>query len=464
MNTNIRTARFAPVFRGGAARTAAALMAMSALVFSGCEDSGGYRSRPPADDREPNLQVTVVDALHQPIVGALATLEVNGTQQQAATDQDGRVTFFRLPQGPVTVTIAADGYEEITMDDDVSKVDISWLISLDAVGAWAVGRAVVLNTELLQLADDGSSMRFAVDIAVVAGEDAEPVLTLTEADFSIYAMDCSWGGPRDCASDINGNAATGFGVYQTDGIAREFEPMPGPARKPYIAGMLVARSATDDQWAVKGPAMKEFFSNKNHTDVIGLASVQQEGEVTTLTVLDPFTNDAAIYNDAVDQLALPASDYPQMFDELLDAIRWTGEAASDEFANRDASLLVLAYVPLSMREIREAAALAREYGVRISSISGLSYGNYGMPEIAARTGGTTMSIDRLRQYEQLFGVMDSVLSRSIPFYRMQFELTGIPRTFVAGGNARVYMNINVPRTVVSGDVFTSFDVAIPDAG
>jgi hypothetical protein len=61
----------------------------------------------------------------------------------------------------------------------------------------------------------------------------------------------------------------------------------------------------------------------------------------------------------------------------------------------------------------------------------------------------------------IFGAIDRLLAGTMPFYRMEFELTGAPGTFVAGGNAKVRLHIDVPNSVSTRGLEAVADVAIP---
>lgn len=435
------------------------LIAALLVLIAGCGEGGGGgeggRKLPPVSA---TLEVRVVNVLSKPIADALVTVDSDGLQHQATTPASGIVSFAGLRTGPTTMSISADGFESQSLPGDLVNGIQDWWITLESIGAWAIGRAIVLGTRTVDRAGDGSGLTFSVDVAVIAGENPEPLLTLTEADFRIYIIDCGWGGPRDCASDAAGNATAGWGVYSTDGRARAFGLQPASSRHPYVAGVLAERSGDGSEWDVKGPALGSFFTTLSGNDAVGLASVQVENRTTMLTVLGPFTSDGDMYLDAIDRLARPAGDPPLMQASLLESIRWTAAATARDFPGRDATLLVLSKPYLSIAEIGEAVTLAQQSGVHISTVAGASYG---LPEMAVRTGGFVAQMDDIRQFGMAFGAMDQILAGTVPFYRMQFQLTGVAGMFVPGGNVKVYMHIDVPTSVVSRGVHAQFDVAIP---
>jgi hypothetical protein len=211
-------------------------------------------------------------------------------------------------------------------------------------------------------------------------------------------------------------------------------------------------------WDARAPALKSFFTALGGNDSASLASVQSEDRGSTLTVLGPFTGDGRTYLDAIDQLARPAGSPPAMLANLLESIRRVAEAGTEPIAGQVRTVLVLATPWMSTADIDAVTALARQSGVRISTVV---RDNYGFPEMAVRTGGFVANVNDPRQLGMVFGAMDRLLAGSVPYYRMQFRLVGRAGTFVSGGNAKVQLRIQVPTSIRSNGVFTSLDVAIP---
>jgi hypothetical protein len=211
-------------------------------------------------------------------------------------------------------------------------------------------------------------------------------------------------------------------------------------------------------WDARVPALKSFFTTLDGNDSASLASVQTENRATTLTVLGPFTSDGRTYLDAVDQLARPAGSPPAILESLLESIRRVAAAGTGPIAGEERTVLVLATPLMSTSDIDAVTALARQSGVRISTVV---RDNYGFPEIAVRTGGFVANVDDPRQLAMVFGAMDRLLAGTVPYYRMQFRVVGSAGTFVSGGNAKVRLRIHVPTSIPSNGVFTSLDVAIP---
>jgi hypothetical protein len=307
-------------------------------------------------------------------------------------------------------------------------------------------------------ASNGSTLTFSANIAVV-GENGQALETLTGADFRLQAIDCGWGGPRDCASDAAGNATHNYAI---DGGAQAFEYLPGGARHPWLAAVLVERGRWVYSPDESVPALKSFFTGLGNNDLASLLTIQVDGNATTVTQLGPYTSDGSTYLDAIDGIgiAIPSFDAPVMLQGVLDTIQNAAAAASGAMPGTEATVLVLAFTEMSAAERNEAAAFARLHGVHLSTVV-RSYSNYAFPEMAVRTGGFATDFSDPRQLGMLFSAADSVLAGTMPYYRMQFRIGGPGGTFLPGGNAKAYISIRIPSDIPNHGVSAIFDVAVP---
>jgi hypothetical protein len=433
------------------------LLAVAAVGASGC-GGGGVGGGDSASDSV-SLGIRVVDVTGQPIGGAAVSVVAGRVQRLATTSPDGSTKLLDLPKGEATLKVTAAGFEsEAASTSFKGGPGPTYLsVTLRANGAWAIGRAVVLGTRMIERADDGSAMTFSVDVAVIGG-NSEALQTLTSADFSLFQVDCGWGGPRDCASDAMGNASGADGWLSPEGPARSFTLLPPSIRRPYLVGVLAERSIAMTDWDARVPALKSFFTTLGGNDSASLSSVQTEGQATTLTVFGPFTSDGRAYLDAIDQLARPAGIPPAVLESLLESIRRAAGAGTGQMPGVEKTVLVLATPWMSTSEIAAATTLARQLGVRISTVG---RDNFGFPEMAVRTGGFVVDVVDPRQLGMVFSAMDRLLAGTHPYYRMQFRLVGAAGTFVSGGNAKVRLNIRVPASMPNNGVTTTLDVAIP---
>jgi len=405
------------------------------------------------------LTVKLVDVHRTPVADITVTVAVGTSQRSKLSDADGVAIFDGVPVGPYTLTAKGDGFELLSVDGALSSRGERWELSLTRIDAWSYGPAIILGSQVIDRSVNGDSLVFSVDVAVIAGEAPEALETLTASDFSLDYFDCGWGGPRDCASDADGNAALGYGNYRIDGPARAFALHPGSSRHPYLAGVVAERSGDGSDWDVKAPALKSYFSGISATNAAGLASVQAEQDSTTFTALGPFTSDGSSYFEAIDGLSGPAGAQPSFVQALPEAISWV--ATTSDLPESEATLLWLSRgVYISLAERDEAVSLARQSGLHLSAVTG-NWTDWELGELAMLTGGFVARIGDMRQYRSVFGVMDQLLAGAMPFYRIEYRLTGEPGLFSPAGNVRAYMRIEVPAKFGTQPVYTHFDVAIP---
>jgi hypothetical protein len=436
---------------------AGTLAAACVLGVAGCGNGP-----PQGSDDSPGsgtLTVMLVDVLRKPVEGADVTLSVGSSERGKVTTTDGVVTFKDVPIGPYTLAVRADGFEPISMSGTLPRGGERQEHSLIRVDAWTIGPAIILGTRMVDRSASGDSLLFSVDVAVIAGKEPEPLETLTASDFSLAHFDCGWGGPRDCASDADGKAALGYGNYRIDGQARAFSLQPRSIRRPYLAGVVAERSGDASGWDIKARALQSFLAGLGAADAVGLASVQLEQGATTFTALGAFTRDGGFHLEAIDRLASTAIGQPSIEQVLPEAIHWI--TATSDFPDSEATLLWLSRgAGISLAERDQAVALALQAGLHVSAVTGIwTDGDLG--ELAMRTGGFVSRVDDVRQYGSVFGVMDQVLAGTLPYYRIEYRLTGEPGLFSPGGNVRVYMRIDVPAAFGTQPVYTSFDVGIP---
>jgi hypothetical protein len=370
------------------------------------------------------------------------------------------VEFADLSAAETGFSVIADGFEPAIVESVTWEPGPNrWQITLDAEGAWAIGRSIVLGTNLVSREVDGSAMTFSVDLTVM-DENGEALQTLTSADFSVDTYECGWGGPRDCASDGEGNSTGGF---SPDGGADAFELVPGASRHPYLAALVVDHSSDSCwRWDQRATALKSFFGALGGNDVASLMTAQVESDETTLTAHGPFTSDGSVYLDVLEDLTCSEGLSPEMREVLGDAINVAATADGFGLPDTERHVVVIAIGGLTAPEVDAVAQIARASGVRISTIVDGSVWD-GLAEAAVRTGGSVSRVSdwQWRDAGMVFAALDQVLAGTLPFYRMQFSLVGEPGTFVPGGNAKVYLHIDVPASMPHRGVLAEVNVAIP---
>ncbi len=323
--------------------------------------------------------------------------------------------------------------------------------------AWTAGLAVVLGTEALERASDGSALAVSVDLVVV-DRFSEPVLSLTGADIVVTPIDCGWGGPRECVSDAAGNAT---GNFSAPGGAEAFELLFPAVSHPYLVSVVAERSDQVNDWEWRTPALKTFFDTPRGEDLVSLETVQTENGVPTHHVLGPFTSDGRVFLEAIDALSIPAGSPPGMVDSVMESIRRIAafEGVQSETTR---TVLILARQGLTPSEVNSVAAFAVLSGVHVGVVYVASSSWYGFSEASARTGGLSGGISDSRQHGMVMGAMHGLLAGAMPFYRMQFRLVADAGTFLSGGNAKVYLRLSVPAAESTANVvYAVLDVAIP---
>jgi len=432
------------------------------LLLAGCGGGGGGGNPAPAPtaartDPTATLHVDLVDVNQVPIADAQVAITTAGSTQQSRTGADGTATFTDLRVGESTLTVNADGFEPAESTLLIARGTQRQLLTMEARDAWSVGRAVVLGTHVVDRAVDGSTLTYSIDVAVI-DTDSDALTTLTSDQFANPGYDCGWGGPRDCASDAQGNST---GAIYPDGDAEAFEFMPASESHPYIVSVLAERSNDITDWNQRGPALKSFFASLDGNGVAQLSSVQTRSGSTGLAVLGPFTSDGASYLQAIDSLSAPAAEAPAMLDALMESMRRAALADDGGVSGAERTVLVMARQGLTPSEIDTVKTLSAVSGVHVSTVFTSTSSWYGFSEASMRTGGFVADFQDPRQLAMIFGAMDSLLSGTPPHYRMQFRLKGAPRTFVSGGNAKTMLHVNVPAAIPNRGVFAGIDVAIP---
>jgi hypothetical protein len=432
--------------------------AMGALAGCGGGGSGtGPASTAVASPATTTALLRVGDVNGTPIEGAVVTVDGGGTPIRARTGAEGVATLVGVPTGDVSITIVAPAFETLRFTSRLPGGVTA--VTMDATGAWAIGRAIVLGSRMLDRAADGSTLTFAVDVAVVDANSAA-IETLTGADFRVRTVDCGWGGPRECASDAGGNASPNGGNFSADGGPEAFRLQPPAGRRPYAVALLAERSAEISDWGARAAALKSFFAAIGGNDAASLATVEARNGASIFAPLGPFTRDGRVYLDAIDRLGAPAGGAPELTPGLEQAIQLAAAARNSVTSGAQPMVIALARQGLTVAEFGAVSALARQADVQVGAV-GTDSDNYGLTELAARTGGIAVQYSDSRQLGIIFGAMDRVLAGVLPYYRMSFRLQGEPRTFVAGGNVKVWLSVRVPASMPNRGVDAQLDVAIP---
>lgn len=436
------------------------------MVIAGCGGGSGGDGAPQSSPGTgaatvSRVVVHVQDVTGAPIVGATVTVTSGGIAQQRTTDGQGAATFDEIRGGSFEHSVTAAGFELFSASTDSVGNTANVRVTMKAQDAWAIGSTLVLGSRVLERAADGSALTFSMDVAVVDA-DSRPIENLTASQFRIDLIDCGWGGPRDCASDADGRASGNHGHFRVDGDAQNFTLQPPGTRRPYAVGVLAGRSASGPDWSAAGPALRSFFAALSGNDTASLMTVYPEGSATAFRSYGSFTSDGSTFFDAIDDLATPVAGAPTMPAGVTEAITRTAEAEAFGLADVERHVLVIARQGLTAHEVRTTAQRAVDAGVKVSNIVNIWSDEYGLSELAARSGGLIASTDDPRQLGMVFGALDAALSGVLPSYRMEFRLTAdASSTFMPGGNVKLHLVVSVPSPLPNRGVLALADIAIP---
>jgi hypothetical protein len=439
-------------------RCSAAVILVACVAVTGC---GGGAPLPTSGNQvqyRTTLIVTAVDVTGAPIAGATVTVTDEEASYASTTGANGTASFANLAAGEATVSISAADFETLEFALSLQRSANSLKAYVRAVGEWAIGTSLVLGTSVIERTSDGHALTFDVDVAVI-DRDGAALETLTGTDFSLMAIDCGWGGPRDCASDAAGNATGESGSFSPAGSALTSGLRSPAARRAYVADIVVERSIATAGWDSRVSALTAFFSGLGGNDRASLATVQMDDWITTFTPFGPFTNDGSRFIDGIAGLLTePTGPQPLLLEPLQESIRRVADAAQDPGFPGDPFVVVLGAAWLTVPEMDSVVATASQHGVRIATIGN---GEFGLTEAAMRTGGFIHDAYDWRQLDMVFGAMDQLLSGTLPSYRLRFRIEGTIGTFVPGGNAKIRLLTRVPTTIPTFGIVTTFDVAIP---
>ena len=354
-------------------RTRLLLVGLVATWLAGCGGGGSASGNAPtggapgvgpaAVDSRTTVQVN--DVTGKPISGATVTVVGGGKQIQATANEAG-IARLEMPAGDLSVTVAAPSFETTQFMTRPSGSIMG--ISLKASGEWAIGRAFVLDARMLDRATDGSTLTFTADVAVVDA-NRTAIQNLASSAFEVVGIDCGWGGPRDCASDAEGNAPPSGGNFHPDSAAESFALLPPSARRPYVANIVVERSRAIYGWAELPAALRQYFQSVGGNDAASLATVSVTNGVPAMDVLGAYSRDGLPYLPIIDRLVPVTEDSPALAQLIEEAIQRAAAARNAVASAAEPFVVILASQGLTPAEFSRLTGIARQAGVRIGVIS-----------------------------------------------------------------------------------------------
>lgn len=409
-----------------------AVAAASLLALVACGGGGGGPDKAVALGV---VQLTVTDGYGATVAGAT----VVGPHGVSTTDAQGvTLVLTDAPGASAQVTVSRDSFIDKSVavastPGKVNEVAVAIDRKTSAAGGSLTSRSGVLPT----LDASGQQLSFEIELVVVGG-DAQPIETLTGADFVL----------RPCTPDpatehfdcVRGAAAGEDRAYAPTASAPEASTLiaGGPAR-PYASALLLDQSGSiteSDPTGARLFSAKAFLDGLQGQDQALLAAFADGAYArlpgVPLTVYGPFRDatQANSYFGTIDSLAALVGGGTPLYDSI-DAVRqqWLG-TASMPAGSGQAVVVFTDGVDTSCagqeacRVRREQTILgARQDQVRLFTV-GLSRGVdiAALGELANGTGGALLYADNAAQLVPLYGSVGRLMSLSLATYRLRWTV------------------------------------------
>jgi hypothetical protein len=389
-----------------------------AALLSACTDgSGGSTRDPDSSGTAPRLArgelvVQVVDTAGNAVSGAWATVESpGGNVAEATTDSNGYAAFGSVRAGPVNLRAYAWGYyEDASVQVEVAEGRTTQeRVTLVPRNA---STAAVLGTRAVSESADGKSLVLETDIAVL-DESGQPLLGLTDALFTLPAIDCGWG---LCINGPDGLEIAGW--RPVTGSPDAFEFVPAQSRRAYAAGLLVdqgsiVREQRADPYRVN--AIVEFLERFTGADSVALAEFGAWSPAPSLLTHGGFVNEGRSLLEPARGLGDRVGESSPVVPAVQDML--------DYMASQSPSAAP-ALVLISNAWLEPSDRLALAAASRAASTPIVAIANHEVAaELAVRTGGVFVKIEFPANYHTALRSLDSLLSRELPYYRLRFSIT-----------------------------------------
>jgi hypothetical protein len=409
-----------------------AVAAAALLALGACGGGGGGPDKAVALGV---VQLTVTDGYGATVAGAT----VAGPHGVSSTDAQGvTLVLTDAPGAAAQVTVSRDNFDERSLavastPGKVNEVVVVIDRKTSAAGGSLTSRSGVLPT----LDASGQQLSFEIELVVVGG-DAQPIETLTGADFVLRPCTPDpASGHFDC---VRGSAAGGDRAYAPTASAPEASTLiPGGPARPYASALLLDQSGSifvSDPTGARLFSAKAFLDGLDGQDQALLAAFAGGPDAmlpsAPLTVYGPFRDalQARSYFATIDSLASLIGGNTPLYDSI-DAIRqqWLGAASMP--AGSGKALVVFTDGADTSCASQEACRLRREQtilGARQDQVRlftvGLSRGVdiAALGELANGTGGALLYADNAAQLVPLYGSVGRLMSLSLATYRLRWTV------------------------------------------
>lgn len=404
---------------------------LSGLLAACGGDSGGGMPAPTSGSGTPPppgpppattgaLEVRVVDSDGTPVPYAQVNVNApadSSTWTTGYSDGSGIVVFSALPIG--SVSAYASGWPSYYSSDQV-QVQIATgartSLSLTIAPAYA-GTAIVLATRHISSTPDGSEIELEADIAVV-DPSGQPISGIDASQMMLPPWDCGDWDPYCMVYDDGQDAGQWMPVT---GTPNAFEWLPGSAPSTYAAGLLVDQgsSVALEHWDPgRKEAIVEFLDSFDPANSVALAEFGWlPGQSFAVRYNGGFVSNAAELRDAALSLDLRvggSSPVEQAIPDMLAMIDWLAPPQE-----RNLVLVQSDWREWTAQEVQSAVAASEQWGIPVNVVAP---GYVGGAAAVARSGGALLIARFPAQMRTAFRALDAVLSGSIPFYRVRFQL------------------------------------------
>ena len=434
-----------------ASRSLRVIALAAALALTACgggsgggDDDGG--NPPPPDTGE--IAATVVDQFDAPINGVTIT----AGSRTATTGSAGTATVTQVPTGSVSVTASADGLADppaqtVTVTEG-ETANVAFTMQRVTEGTGGISGAGQEGGT-----SGGSSFTFRVRVYVI-DQDFNPVPGLTASAFTLADCTPVSESPEhpDCVRHSNPAGDAPYTVANATPADFQLVDPPGPV--PYAAGLLFDSSESigeSDPTDARIFATKEFLNDVGSGNVVMLAAFADGADSLlpepplTYFPCQPctpefFDNGNSLFA-SLDALATLDGGGTPLYDSLEEMVG-TADTAPANLRHTavlfsDGKDIYCAEPPGSFQFCTDrrgdVVTLADQLDVDIFTI-GLSneVDSLAMAELALRNGGAFMFAERPTQLISIFGVLDLLLSDSLPSYEMVWTVNAAPNTFIVG--------------------------------
>ena len=374
-----------------------------------------------------SLNILVVDELGAPVRAASVHITRDGTEvAQKLTDSRGEAAFASLPAELLVVSVYSNDHLQPT-DRRIEVIPGTSTRAEVTLKPRSTATAVVLGTRKVGIGDDGRTLQFEADIAVL-DPNGDALVSLSQADFVLDQWDCGWGG---C---INGPGGREVGSWiVTSSQPFQFGLVPGGGRTPFAVGFLLdLGEGREGDEPGRSEALVEFLHGFGGNDRVLLAGLRVPQAGSAIYPSGEFVTDGRSLVPFAQQLPIGMEDPRSLADvvePMLDYLQERAPALPTTLVVVGGSRAGCGGAwPVSCQGLAERSRAA---GIPITTMMG-SYG--GAEDLAHVTGGAHFDVSFPAQYRTALRGLTAVLGGEIAFYRLRYTVRLDDAAMIAPGN------------------------------